>query len=274
METFKGAFLAKYPKCGIVLDYFREATDKPMSWGNLSRLNLSLFITHMGETLAQNSVRQYCAKIKSVLNAYADEVDLPKDWKKILTVRGETVVNVWLTDAELEKLADYVPRTPVEKSVRGRFLLESYTGARFSDAERLDLTNLDGRDITYISQKTHTRASIPCKPILMPILAENRDLQTVSTVTFNDTLRAMCRRVGINATVHAFRAGNEITDEKWKLVTSHTGRRSFATNLYLRGCDLYSISRMMGHSSVEMTAKRYICCPMRELSDNIMEYFD
>ena len=161
METFKAAFLAKYPKCGIVLDYFREATDKPMAWGNLSRLNLSLFITHMGETLAQNSVRQYCAKIKSVLNAYADEVDLPKDWKKILTVRGETVVNVWLTDAELELLTDYVPRTPVEKSVRGRFLLESYTGARFSDAERLDLTNLDGRDITYISQKTHTRASIP-----------------------------------------------------------------------------------------------------------------
>lgn len=39
METFKAAFLAKYPKCGIVLDYFREATDKPMSWGNLSRRN-------------------------------------------------------------------------------------------------------------------------------------------------------------------------------------------------------------------------------------------
>lgn len=58
METFKAAFLAKYPKCGIVLDYFREATDKPMAWGNLSRLNLSLFITHMGETHWQDTCRQ------------------------------------------------------------------------------------------------------------------------------------------------------------------------------------------------------------------------
>ncbi|KAB4949348.1 site-specific integrase, partial [Bacteroides thetaiotaomicron] len=42
--------------------------------------------------------------------------------------------------------------------------------------------------------------------------------------------------------------------------------------LYLRGADLYSISQMMGHASVEMT-QNYLCCGLREQSAQVMEYF-
>ena len=67
--------------------------------------------------------------------------------------------------------------------------------------------------------------------------------------------------------------GKDIMEgEKWEFVSSHTARRSFATNLYLRGADLYSISQMMGHASVEMT-QNYLCCGLREQSAQVMEYF-
>lgn len=273
METFKQAFLQKYPKYECIFGYFQNATGENMEWGNFSKINLSLFVDYMSERIAQNSVRQYCQKIKSVINVYSDEYDFPKDWKKVLSVKTETVVNTWLTDEELNAIVDYIPRIPTEQTVRGRFLLSAYTGARLSDAEKLDLTNLVDGNIVYISQKTHTRAAIPCKPILQPILAVNKRFPKITKTTFNDTLRKICKIQGINNIVHIFHAGQDLADEKWKFVSSHTGRRSFATNLYLRGCDLYSISKMMGHSSVEMTAKRYICCPMRHLDDEIMEYF-
>ncbi len=273
METFKQAFLAKYPKCNCIFEYFQDATGKNMEWGNLTKLNLSRFVDFLCERIAQNSVRQYCQRIKSVLNTYSDEVDLPKDFAKILTVRGETVVNTWLTDDELDLIVDYIPRNPVEKSVRARFLIAAFTGARFSDAAKLDLSNITDGQVVYVSQKTRVQAAIPLKPILRPILADNKKLENVSAKVFNNTLREICKHQGVNSTTHIFHAGEDVVDEKWKFVTSHTGRRSFATNLYLRGCDLYSISRMMGHSSVEMTAQRYICCPMRHLGDEIMEYF-
>lgn len=273
MDTFKKAFLEKYPKYGCILEYFEEATGEPMEWANLTKLNLSQYVDYLSQRLAQNSVRQYCAKIKSVINRYTDEIEMPKDWTKIITPKNEIVVNTWLTDTELEAVTNYVPRTPIEKSVRGRFLIEAYTGARFSDAERLDMSNVENGQLTYISQKTHIRSSLPCKPVLHTILADNKELRKVDATTFNNNLRNICRRVGITTPVHVFKAGKEYVDMKYKFVSSHTGRRSFATNLYLRGCDLYSISKMMGHTSVEMTAQRYICCPMRNLSPDIMEYF-
>ena len=42
-----------------------------------------------------------------------------------------------------------------------------------------------------------------------------------------------------------------------KNISPHRFRHSFSTNLYLKGCDLLYISRVLGHSSVE-TTKRYI----------------
>ena len=66
--------------------------------------------------------------------------------------------------------------------------------------------------------------------------------------------------------------GETKTQEKWKYVTSHTARRTFATNLYLNGVDLYTISQLCGHSSVEVT-KTYICCNPN-IDDKVMQYFN
>lgn len=45
------------------------------------------FVDYMEERLAPNSVRQYAAKLKAVLNLYNEEVELPKDYNKILSVK-------------------------------------------------------------------------------------------------------------------------------------------------------------------------------------------
>jgi integrase len=58
----------------------------------------------MEERLAPNSVRQYAAKLKAVLNLYNEEVELPKDYNKILSVKNVRSTNVWLSDEELERI--------------------------------------------------------------------------------------------------------------------------------------------------------------------------
>lgn len=105
-----------------------------------------------------------------------------------------------------------------------------------------------------------------------PPSSEKLESKEYSDVTFNKTIREICRKCNINSKIKLFKAGQEVTGEKWKFVSSHTARRSFATNIYLIGADLYSISRMMGHSSIEMT-ERYICCGLKDQSDKVMEYF-
>lgn len=111
---------------------------------------------------------------------------------------------------------------------------------------------------------------MPLKPIVKELLT-NLPKEEVSDPTFNNNIRNICRKAGITEAVKVFKAGKEVEGEKWEFVSSHTARRSFATNLYLRGADLYSISQMMGHASVEMT-QNYLCCGLREQSAQVMEY--
>ena len=69
-----------------------------------------------------------------------------------------------------------------------------------------------------------------------------------------------------------FKAGKTLDGEKWQYIGSHSARRTFASLLYLRGVDLYTISKMLGHTSVK-TTEGYICADIKTDSKELMEYF-
>lgn len=121
MKDLRIAFLAKYPKYEIILNMYSRANDCPATWENLSKVRLQTFVDYMEERLAPNSVRQYAAKLKAVLNLYNEEVELPKDYNKILSVKNVRSTNVWLTDEELERIITYAPKNTNEQLVRTQF---------------------------------------------------------------------------------------------------------------------------------------------------------
>lgn len=123
MKDLRIAFLAKYPKYEIILNMYSRANDCPATWENLSKVRLQTFVDYMEERLAPNSVRQYAAKLKAVLNLYNEEVELPKDYNKILSVKNVRSTNVWLTDEELERIITYAPKNTNEQLVRTQFLI-------------------------------------------------------------------------------------------------------------------------------------------------------
>ena len=85
-------------------------------------------------------------------------------------------------------------------------------------------------------------------------------------------VKRICCGAGINTEVSVYMRGQFQTGEKWRYIASHTARRSFATNLFKRGVDILTISKLCGHSSVEMT-KQYICCgPI--INESVLDYFN
>lgn len=276
MNDLRTAFTEKYPKYGNVLDMYERANGCPATWGNLTKIGLSKFVDYMNERLATSSVKTYAAMLKAVLNLYNEEVKLPKDYDKVLSVRGETSSNTWLNDLEIETLIGYIPVNATERLVKNQFIMGCVTGARHSDYMDFTRENIVNKRLVYVSQKTHVRAEVPLSPVVERLIAENEMFylvdKEVSDPTFNTTIREICRKVGINERLKLYRAGEFVEGAKYEFISSHTARRSFATNLYLRGADLYAISKMMGHSSVTMT-EGYISCGLRDLSDNILDYF-
>lgn len=52
--------------------------------------------------------------------------------------------------------------------------------------------------------------------------------------------------------------------------TSHSGRRSFATRLIRNNADIYSISQLMGHSSI-MTTQKYFSSDPNRLKEQLLK---
>ena len=265
-------FLEKYPKYEIILRMYDEANGCECTFESLSKIRLQKFIDYMSGRVAKSSARQYAAKFKAVLNLYSEEFHIPNDYIKILNLRNEKCVSIWLNDGELERLSGYKAKSGNERLVQAQFLIGSYSGMRRSDYSRITEENMMDGFLSYVSQKTKIQATVPLKPIVAELIERVVISREISEMAFNEIIRNICKECGINERVKVFKAGKEVTGEKWMFVTSHTARRSFATNLYLRGADLYSISRMMGHSSVTMT-EGYVVCGLREQSKEVLEYF-
>jgi integrase len=76
----------------------------------------------------------------------------------------------------------------------------------------------------------------------------------------------------VNATTKVYKAGKELTGEKWEFCSSHSFRVSAATNMAAAGASLTDIRFTLGHTSEAMSS-RYIAAGRPNLSAKALAYF-
>lgn len=272
ITTLKDAYREKYPNYLQPIEFFESANNCFADWDKVTKLSLQRFMDYMSEQLAPNTVHQYAARLKAVLNLYSEEVKLPRDFAKILTPRKTPVTSVFLTKSELNKLIAYTPKNDFETACRNLFVISAYTGCRYSDAIKLNESNIRDNEISYVSQKTKISATIPIKSIVAEYIRTMPGME-VTEQGYNKAIKRICHNVGICDNVKIFKAGKDKEGEKWQFISTHTARKSFASNLYLLGVDIYTISRYLGHTDTKMT-EHYIVPQSRELSESQMAFFN
>lgn len=185
-----------------------------------------------------------------------------RDFRRLV----EEVDNVYLSDEELTILFNLdLSKHPKLDRTRDCFLIGCYTGLRFSDFSELRPENIthNGKILTRKTIKTGERVSIPLKANLLAILKKHdgKPPKTISNQKLNDNLKELCQLAGFTERVEMGRTKGGFRQirvlEKWELVTTHTARRSFATNAFLAGIDTVSIMKITGHKS-ESVFMRYI----------------
>lgn len=278
MITFKEAFLEKYPDRGAVLKYYESATAKEPKWNNFTAYSFNKFRKYMLEEsgLCQKSVRRYLTWFSIVVAMFEDDenVKLPKNWRKYLYVADDISQNVYLTEDEIGKIMEYIPENENEKYIKNSFLLGAITGARHSDYMTFTERNIKDGWLNYVSQKTRKEASIPASPYILKLVSEKGRMSvSLSDVAINNIIRRIAMKSGITDEIQLYQRGKYHNKPKYKFLASHSARRSFATNLYLRGADVYQIMKLMGHSSTSQT-EGYICCGLRTLSPEVMGFFN
>jgi len=141
-------------------------------------------------------------------------------------------------------------------NVRDNLIISLWTGLRVSDFLRLNVDNIQGKNIEIQStQKTGIGVVIPIHPMVQAILDKrNGELpRTLSDQKYNEYIKEVAEIAKINNLIYGSKYqpltdenGTPLKDEngkavirkvmgdypKYELVTSHIGRRSFATNLF------------------------------------------
>lgn len=271
-KTFTGSFLIKYPRYYGIIDKIRHIVGRLPEWDDFTRQNIREIVEHLKNSCCSSSARTYAAMIRSVLNYSKEIANIPcKDFDNELRVKNEPHVAIFLTVDELNKLERYEAENEREKVILAQFLIGCYTGARHSDILCMNEDNIQGKYITYVSKKTKTPATIELKKGL-PKLLEIAVAREYAESTFNDTIKDICRKAGIDSKVKVFKAGKSLTGKKYQFVSSHTARRSFASNLATLGVPIREIQLRMGHTSTTMT-ERYILSPVNKLPETARAYF-
>jgi integrase len=217
------------------------------------------------EGLAANTIGKYIRNLKTFLNdAERNDYYKSKTFRMDFHVHEEEADTVYLNEKELQQIKDTdFTIEPHLEQARDCFLLLCWTGCRFKKKKKMVAENIKDNRVTFRQQKTNTKVVIPLLDTPREILEKyNYDIPQFSNRKFNDYVKEICRRSGINSEESMTRTigGKRVTDrfEKWEKVSSHTGRRSFASNMYKRGTvPTYTIMMITGHKT-EKSFLKYI----------------
>ena len=206
---------------------------------------------HRGkETISDTTARLLMSRIAAAMNKAVVEGLIPtnpfraleaKEKPKIAASRRE-----FLTVEELKVLINTPCRCDIVKKA---FLFSCFTGLRYSDMKSL------------LWSEIHTAADGKTQYI------EHRQVKTKKTVTIplsEEALRWMPRQEdGIDKVFHGLKVSTSTVEavlKEWmkdckidKHITYHCSRHTAATTLLTLGANLYVVSKLMGHSSIQMT---------------------
>ena len=181
-------------------------------------------------------------------------------YKKPRSKEGDSN-DIYLTEEEIGKMYA-LELSGMEEQVRDLFVLQCWIGQRFKDTQSINdgIIKNDGNIIEIIQEKTKHKVSIPLLPIAKEILAKYENKFPIFT---NQTALNYLTRIGKKAGITRLHTvvehrGDEVTTKQvpvYKLIKTHTARRSFICNMLLRGYDAHLIMKITGHNDVESFQK-------------------
>jgi integrase len=228
-ENFKKEFVSFYKKNG----YNTNTTQRELSF-----------------------IKTFCRHARS--NGIETSIQLDS-----LRLQKSKVDKVYLTFDEIEQIEQTHFESEALNNAKDWLIISCYTGQRVSDF--LHFTNDmirvedDIKLIEFTQKKTNKRMSLALHPKVVSVLNKNKGNfpYKISDQRYNEYIKEVCRIAGIDTPTKGgilnpstIRKENGIFP-KWKLVSSHIGRRSFATNFYGK-IPTSLLINATGHSSEAM----------------------
>ncbi len=242
--------------------------DKNITFNNITLHWYRHFTLWMyGRGCSTNYVNNQTRKMKMFLKAALDDGIHANDsfTHKKFNTPAKKILKIYNTESEIEQMYNFNYPNRYLRNAVNLYCIGCCTGLRYSDLNQLDshrdtVTIQGHRYLKIHTQKTNDDLIIPYNDLLIKIL-ETQKIKSISNQKLNLWIKAAARLCGIDKKVSNITYPKGIIKkefiEKWRLISAHTARRSFVTNMYIKGVPAQYIMRITGHKS-ESTFMEYL----------------
>ena len=248
------------------LNGFKKYSSQPVTFRNLNLTFYNEFMDYLFHKVVKpngtiglltNSAGKIIRLLKGFVNyQIVKGVIPPIDLRNFKVVEEETDA-IYLNEKELAAIYELdLSGDKQLEEIRDVFITGCFTGLRYSDLSTLspEHIDLDNENTNLKQRKVHKAVVIPMIDYVPEILKKyNYDLPKIPRYMFNEKIKELGRRAKLRQKIEIVRKkGNEREKkvyEKWEMISSHTCRRSFCTNMYLSGFPAGELMRISGHKS-------------------------
>lgn len=201
------------------------------------------FKKYLLKNMKRNSADRYFSVFKSVLNsAVVARILLANPLDKVKGIGKDKSLPRFLTIEEVEQLhnSDY-PKSDIKLS----FLFSCFTGLRFNNVKNLKWKNIVKRkDRLFLNFRQVKKGSEEYLPLSTQSITylgdrgqkEDNVFKLVTNYHVNKNIQKWAKTAGLD-----------------KHITFHMARHTFATMSLTYGVDLYTVSKLLGHSDIKHT---------------------
>lgn len=230
-----------------------------------------------GVGMKNNTIGKLVKNLKAFINDRMRRNRIKPIDLSTFKVVQEEVDHIYLSDEEIQAIASVDCGEDKElEHVKDFFIIGCLTGLRFSDIKRIRPEYIDDNSFLNITQKkTSGRIVVPLRKQVQNILEKYSGFAPdIDSYTLNRRIKELGDSAGLHQKVEIEHKRGTIKEaqllEKFKLISSHTCRRSFCTNAYLNGIDVQLIMKISGHKS-EKAFRRYLKISNYEAAQKLKE---
>lgn len=217
-----------------------------------------------------NTVCKYIEGLKTFFKFFLSKGDFINiDLAKIKTYEYEQVINI-LENNELKRLEDWEFYNKYHDRVRDIFLFQCYTGARYSDIEKIshDEIHAEGSQScwTYVAKKTNDlQIDVPlhlrARRILEKYSALDTPLPRLTNQTMNETIKVIAEELGLNRQVKRVTYKNGVLSESYsplyEIISTHMARKTYISLSLQMGVPAQFVKAISGHRD-DKSFNRYV----------------
>lgn len=276
--------IQEYNTTNSYLTEYEQTTRQRLTFENITLTTLQgfyNFLSSENKDFALNNIAKHVDNFRQFLRAaksdgYNVSPDI-LDTDKFKPAR-EKAQNIYLNTNELKALFELdLSDNPTYDRVRDLFLIGCFTGLRISDFNDIQPHQIKGEILDITTKKTRQRVVIPITDDLRTIFNKynGHAPKPISEQKLNKYIKEIAKLAGINDKTEKqqTRHGQIMVTirEKWEFVTSHTARRSFATNGVKAGIPIALIMAITGHTK-EATFWKYVKLSPLEKGEELKKY--